>query len=109
MGLPAEQKLAMCETAFAAAQRDEERRLVLAAIGRVPSAKAISMAVAHLADSALAEEAAAAALTVGEKIVQTDPRAVADAMRQVLKSGVSSEKAARAKALLQRAGHLVPR
>jgi HEAT repeat protein len=109
MNLPAEQKLAMFEAAFAAAQRNEERRLALDVLGRVPSAKAISMAVPHLANPALAEDAAAAALAVGEKIVQTDPRVVADAMQRVLKSGVSSEKAAQAKALLERAGRLVPK
>jgi HEAT repeat protein len=102
MSLPAEQKLAMCEAAFGAVQRDEERRLILAALGRVPSAKAISMVVPHLANPALAEEAAEAALAVGEKIVQTDPRVVADAMQQVLKSGVGSEKTTRAKAILER-------
>jgi HEAT repeat protein len=102
MSLPAEQKLEMCKTAFGAAQRDEERRLILAALGRVPSAKAISMVVPHLANPALAEEAAEAALAVGEKIVQTDPRVVADAMQQVLKSGVGSEKNTRAKAILER-------
>ncbi|MFH1923620.1 MAG: HEAT repeat domain-containing protein [Planctomycetota bacterium] len=109
MSLPMEQKLAMCEAAFGAAQRDEERRLVLAAFSRIPSAKAISMVIPHLANPALAEEAAAAALAIGEKIVQTDPRVVANAMQQVLKSGVNSEKAAQAKALLERTSHLVPR
>jgi HEAT repeat protein len=109
MSLPTEQKLAMCEAALGTAQRDEERRLVLAVFGRVPSAKAISMVVPHLANPALAEEAAEAALAVGEKIVQTDPRVVADAMQQVLKSGVSSGKTDRAKALLERTRRLVPR
>jgi len=109
MSLLAEQKLAMCEAAFGAAQRDEERRLVVAVFGRVASAKAMSMVIPHLANPALAEEAAAAALAVGEKIVQTDPRVVADAMQQVLKSPVSSERTARAKALLERTSHFVPK
>ena len=109
MSLSAEQKLAMCEAAFGAAQRDEERRLVLAALSRVPSSKALSMVTPHLANPALAEEAAAAALAVGETIVQTDPRVVADAMRRVLKSGVSSGKTAQAKALLERTSRFVPR
>jgi hypothetical protein len=109
MNLPAEQKLAMCEAAFRAAQRNEERRLVLAVLGRVASAKAISMVVPHFANPALAEDAAAAALAVGEKIIQTDPSAVADAMQRVLKSGVSSGKAAQAKALLDRTSRSVPK
>jgi hypothetical protein len=109
MNLPAEQKLAMCEAAFGAAQRNEERRLILAVLGLIPSAKALCAIAPRLADPALADDAAAAALAIGEKMVQTDPRAVADAMRQVLKSGVSGEKSARAKALLERAGHLTPK
>jgi HEAT repeat protein len=103
MNLPADEKLAMCEAAFRAARRDEERRLVLAALGRIPSAKAISMLVPHLANPALAEDAAAAALAVGETLVQTDPRVVADAMQQVLKSAASDGTITQAKLLLEHA------
>lgn len=100
MGLPPQQRLDMCKEAFQAAQRDDERRLVLAVLGQIPTAEAMSMVVPHLGNPALAEEAAGAALAIGEKIVRAEPRAVADAMRQVLKSGVGGEKAARAKKLL---------
>ena len=106
MGLPPEQQLGMCEEALRAAQRDEERRLVLAVLGRIPTAKAMSMVVPHLAHPALAEEAATAALRIGEGIVQSEPGLVADAMQQVLKSSVSGEQAAQAKKLLQHAGSL---
>ena len=90
----------MCNEAFQAAQRDEERLLVLGVLGQIPAAEAMSMVVPHLGNPALAEGAAAAALAIGEKIVRAEPRAVADAMRQVLKSGVGGEQAARAKKLL---------
>ncbi len=109
MNLPVDEKLAMCEAAFGAARRDEERQLLLAALGRIPSAKAISMVVPHLANPALAEDAAAAALAVGETIVQNDPRAVADAMRQVLKSGVSDANTTQARLILERATRLLPK
>jgi HEAT repeat protein len=108
MNLPGDEKLAMCEAALRAARRDEERRLVLAALGRIPSAKAIAMLVPHLANPALAEDAAAAALAVGQTIVQTDPRMVADAMQQVLKSAASDGTTTQAKLLLERAGRLLP-
>lgn len=108
MNLPVDEKLAMCEAALGAAQRDEERRLVLAALGRIPSAKAISLVVPHLAKPDLAEDAAAAALAVGETIVPTEPRAVADAMQQVLKGGTSDETTTQAKLLLERANRLLP-
>jgi hypothetical protein len=67
------------------------------------------MVVPHLANPALAEDAAAAALAVGEKIAQTDPRVVADAMQRVLKSGVSSGKTVQAKALLERTSRFFPK
>jgi HEAT repeat protein len=106
MGLPSEQQLGMCEEALRAAQRDDERRLVLAVLGRIPTAKAMSIVVPHLAHPALAEEAATAALRIGEGIVRSEPGVVADAMQQVLKSGVSGELADQAKKLLQQAGSL---
>jgi len=102
MPLPPEQKLEMCEEAFRAAQRDEERRLVLGVLGHIPTTEALSLVVPHLAQPGCAEEAATAALGIGEKIVETEPRVVADAMRQVLKSGVTEKKAAQAKTLLKR-------
>lgn len=104
MKLPPEQKMQMCDEAFHAAQRDEERRLVLAILGRIPTAKAMSMIVPHLASASLKEDAAAAALAIGEKTVQAQPRMVAEAMQAVLKSDVSKEKAAQAKRLLGRSG-----
>jgi hypothetical protein len=106
MGLPPEQQLEMCEEALRAAQRDEERRLVLDVLGGIPTTKAMSLVVPHLAQPALVEEAAAAALRIGEGIVQSEPGLVADAMRQVLKSSVSGEQAAHAEKLLQLAGSL---
>jgi hypothetical protein len=109
MNLPADEKLAMCAAALGAAQRDEERQLVLVALARIPAAKAISIAVPHLATPTLAEDAAAAVLAVGETIVQTDPQAVADAMQHVLQSGASREKTAQAKSLLERASGFLPK
>ncbi len=58
MGLPPQQRLDMCKEAFQAAQRDDERRLVLAVLGQIPTAEAMSMVVPHLGNPSLAEEAA---------------------------------------------------
>jgi HEAT repeat protein len=99
MSLSAEQKLAMCDEAFRAAERDEERRLILNVLSHVPSAKSLAMVTPHLANSALRNEAALAAVAIGQKIVQAEPGLVAEAMQQVLKSGVSGETAARAQSL----------
>ncbi|MHB0956397.1 MAG: HEAT repeat domain-containing protein [Pirellulaceae bacterium] len=106
MGLPPEQQLEMCEEALRAALRDDERRLVLAVLGRIPTTQAMSLVVPHLVHPGLAGEAATAALRIGEGIVQSEPGVVADAMQQVLKSSVSGEQAAQAQKLLQSASSL---
>lgn len=104
MALSPEQKLEMCKEAFKAAQRDDERRLALGVLSHIHTPGALSVVLPHLDNPALVKEAAASALAIGEKIVQAEPRAVADAMRQILESGVGGEQAALAKKLLQRAG-----
>jgi hypothetical protein len=101
MGIAADRKVAMLEEAFQAAGRDEERKLVLKTLGVIPSAKSLSAVAGHLAAPALREDAAAAAIAIAEKIVQTEPAAVADAMGKVLQTGIRGEKANRAKALLK--------
>lgn len=83
---PAERKLAMCKEAMGLAQRDEEKKLVLGALGGVPSAEALAMVVPFLDQAAAKEEAAAAAVAIGEKIAGSHPAPVADAMAKVLKT-----------------------
>ncbi|MHB8974439.1 MAG: HEAT repeat domain-containing protein [Pirellulaceae bacterium] len=107
MKLAPEQQLEMCEEALRAAQRDDERRLVLAVLGRIPTTKGMSIVVLQLAQPTLVAEATAAALRIGEGLVQSEPGVVADAMQQVLKSSVSGEPAAQAKKLLQQADSLI--
>ena len=98
-----DQRLAMCEEALKAAQRDEEKKLALDVLGRVASAKSLAVAARCLSDRALKEDAAGVAIAIAEKIVRAEPRAVAEAMQQVLRAGVSAEKSARAKAILTQA------
>jgi HEAT repeat protein len=103
MGIPADQKVAMCEEALQAAQRDDERRLVFRVLANIPSARSLSLVVGRLATPALKEDAIAATIAIAEKIIASDPSAVAEAMRKVLQAGAHGEKAARAKALLEQA------
>jgi HEAT repeat protein len=103
LGLPADQRLAMCREAFALAQRDEEKRLVLEVLGRIPSAEALAMVLPHLKSPGLKAAASTAAVSIGEKIVGTSPAAVAKAVQQVLKSGPDSKLENRAKVLADRA------
>jgi HEAT repeat protein len=101
LGIPADQKVTMCQEALGAACRDDERRMVLQVLGRLPSVKSLSLAASCLTVPALRDEAITAVLEIGEKLSANEARAVADAMRQVLKAGASGEKADRAKAILE--------
>jgi len=101
--LPADQKLAMCKEAIALADRDEEKKLVLGALGGVPSAEALAMAVPYL-DGAMKDEAAVAAVAIGEKIVDGNKPAVAEAMKKVLQATQNADVKKRAEEVLKRAG-----
>jgi HEAT repeat protein len=103
MDLPPDRRLAMCDEALRAAGRDEEKKLVLAVLARIPSSKTLALAASCLNQAGLKEEAANTAVAIAEKIVRNEPRAVAAAMRQVLQSGPAGQPAARAKSLLDRA------
>ncbi len=102
-GLPAKQRLKMSRTAFDAATRDEERQLVLDTLTRFPSAAALRMVTPHLGNTALQQEASEAAVTISEKIVNTDREAVADVMPKVLAATQDQELANRAKVVIARA------
>jgi HEAT repeat protein len=85
-GLRPGERLQMCKTAFDSATRDDERKLVLDTLTRFPSTAGLQMAVKHLDNSALQEEASKAAIAICEKIVNTDRKAVATAMPMVLET-----------------------
>jgi HEAT repeat protein len=100
--LPPDRRLAMCEEALRTARRDEEKALALQVLVRIPSVQTLSLAASYLAQGALKQDAAAAAVAIAEKLVQAEPREVAKTMQQVLQAGVGGQQAARAKDLLER-------
>ncbi|MGO8750939.1 MAG: DUF1080 domain-containing protein [Thermoguttaceae bacterium] len=102
MDLSPEQRIRMCEEALRMAQRDDERKLALEILVRIPSAKTLALAASYLARPALKEPAAGVAIAIAEKIVRAEPQAVAAAMQQTLQAGVSGEKAVRAKTVLEK-------
>jgi HEAT repeat protein len=99
--MPLDQRLAMCKEILAAAQRDDERKLVIAVLGRNPSAQSLALIVPHLGGP-LTEDAAKAAVAIGENIVEEQPGPVADAMQKVVASAKTAEVVAEAKDLLGR-------
>jgi HEAT repeat protein len=108
LDLPADQKLAMAKTALGAAWRDEEKRLVLESVTRIPSPESLALAVSHLDDTALKDQAGLSAVMIGEKIVQRQPAAVAEAMKRVLEATKNKDLTRRARTLVDRAGGKSP-
>jgi len=92
-------KLASLKEAMAQADRTEEKRLVLSALGAVPSADSLAVVVAHLEHADLKEEACLAAVAIAEKLASSHRAEVAAAMRQVAQVTANEKLAARAKAL----------
>jgi HEAT repeat protein len=101
--LPAEEKIAMCKQAAALIQRDEEKKLLLGALSTIPSAEALSMAMAHLDEPATTDEASFAAVAISEKIVEQSPGEVAEAMQKVLKATDNRNVRNRARQILNKA------
>jgi HEAT repeat protein len=82
--LTTEKKLEICTQAAALIQRNEEKRFLLGALSTVPSVEALSMAMAHLDNTATRDEAAFAAVAIGEKIADQKPQEVIEAIQKVL-------------------------
>ncbi|MEI6178548.1 MAG: hypothetical protein WCS43_16780, partial [Verrucomicrobiota bacterium] len=94
-----EQKLATLKDALALAGRDEERKLVLAALGKIRSVDALALVSPYLDSAPIKEEAALAAVAIAENLPAPRPAQVASAMRQVVKITANAQLAERAKAL----------
>jgi HEAT repeat protein len=101
--LPTEEKLAMCKNAAVLIERNEEKKLLLGVLGTIPTAEALSMAMAHLDDPATRNEASFAAIAIGEKIVEQKPGEVADAMQKVMQATKNRNVTRRARAILNKA------
>ncbi len=84
-------------------QRDNEKNLVIEVLRRNPSASGLALVTPHLRNAELKTEASEAALAIAEKIIQSDPAAVADAMKQVTEASGDTKVIDRAKALSERA------
>ena len=103
-GLKGNARLQMSKTAFKAATRDEERKLVLDTVTRFPSVAGLRFVTPHLSDAALQEDAAKAAITIGEKIVEKDRKAVATVIPKLLAATEDQDLVNRANVLAERAG-----
>jgi HEAT repeat protein len=100
--LPEDERLAMYKTAMELAARDDERKLALDILTRIPSAKTLDLAVAQLDKPALKDTAADAAVKIAGKIVAQEPKSVAEAMQKVASASPGGDVAAKARQLLDR-------
>jgi HEAT repeat protein len=92
-------RLAMCRVALAAAQRDDERALVLDALKRCPSPESVDLASSMLSDAELRDRAVETAIFIGEKIKDKNPAAAKSAGEKALKADPDGKMADRARAL----------
>jgi HEAT repeat protein len=67
------QRFAILQQARAAAKRPDEKKQALGAIGQIPTAEALKLVSADLADTDLADEAGLAALAIAEKLANDNP------------------------------------
>ena len=100
---PDAKKLESLKDAMALADRNEEKRLVLSALGNVPTVEALALVASHLDNAALKEEACLAAVAIAEKIGAGHAAEVAAAMKQVAKLTANKKLAARADAIARKA------
>ncbi|GAG21552.1 unnamed protein product, partial [marine sediment metagenome] len=97
--LPVAEKLAMCRKALSAARRVQEKKLVLDTLPRFQTADSLALATDSLASPEVRETAAAAALAIAVKIIDTQPAAVANAMQTLIASGIQGDLLNKAKVL----------
>lgn len=81
--IPDAQKLAQLKEILPLLAQAEEQRVALAILGEIRTAESLALVGPFLANGELKEEAALAALSIGEKIVAAEPEAVLKAMSRV--------------------------
>ncbi len=104
--MPMAERAAMLRQALAAAWRDDERKLVLDVLSRErnPSPEYLALALTQLEVPGLKNAAAAAAVSIADKLVRTHPAEAAEAMRKVLQAVPDAATRQKAKQVLNRAG-----
>lgn len=80
----ASRRLDMLGQAMAAAKRVDEKKLALGQVGQVPTPAALEVALKHLSDPGLADEAGLAAMGIAERLAAANPKLAQDAAAKVL-------------------------
>jgi HEAT repeat protein len=101
--VPDAKKVEALRDAMAQADRTEEKRLVLSALGNVPAVDSLALVTSHLDNPVLKEEACSAAVAIAEKIVANHGAEIRAAMAQVAKLTANEKLAGKAKAIARQA------
>ncbi|RPI28878.1 MAG: hypothetical protein EHM61_03600 [Acidobacteria bacterium] len=81
-----EERIAMLREAVTLAERTEEKKLVLGALGGVPSAAVLDLIEPHLADKDVKNEAQAAYFRVAQSLARQEPARARTAMLKLVES-----------------------
>lgn len=98
-----EARLAMFQTAMETAKRDEDKRVALDILSRIPSPKTLQLATSYVADARLRDDAAKAAVAIAAKLVGRQPKVVAEEMQRIVNAQVGGDPGSRAQQLLDQA------
>jgi HEAT repeat protein len=101
--LTPETRLAMFRTAMELAKRNEEKKIALEILPRIPSATTLNLVVSYIGNPSLKDPAADAAVKIAAKMVGREPKAVATALQKVVDANVGGDSGNRAKQLLGQA------
>lgn len=99
-GVAVDQKLAMCKEAAALVERNEDKKLLLSVLDTAPSPETLAMAMSHLDNTAIQNEAGLAAVSIAEKIAEKNPDEVSAAMQKAVKATRSRQITSRAQKIL---------
>jgi hypothetical protein len=106
--LPTDQRLAMCRQAATLVQKDDEKKLLLAAVSSMSSIEAIDLIKTYLDDDAVKEEASAGVVDISTKLLQgkdgtKTARQLIEPLDKVVRVTTNPELTGRAKKLLEQA------
>jgi hypothetical protein len=98
----------MCRQAASLIQKDEEKKLLLAALGSISSVEALDLITPYLDDAAVKEEASTGIVDISDKLLQgSDGTKVApkliEPLNKVVQVTASADLAKRAQTLLKQA------
>jgi len=93
--------MAAMTTAMKLTTRNEERTMILAALGEIPTSESLALAAASLDDPALSQPACLASVVIAEKLGDKDPDLVKAVLQKVAKTAKNKELLARTKKLLE--------